>query len=286
TFPLCFYYFHQMPMLFLLSNMIAIPLATFALWGCLLLIFLSPVSILAVYAGKVVYAIIWLLNHAVLFFDAIPFALWQGVSISLTETLLLYISVSGFLYAFIWKNKLAFNMALSVLLIFAVSKSIHTFQYYSQKKMIVYNIPNHKAIEFISGNRVHFMGDSMVLSDPALKNFNIKPAHVSLQISKNFLQEESVYSNRFFHQFGHLKILMLDTMLTYKANKKMKLDYIIVSKNPKLKIAFLAENFDVRKFIFDSSNPSWKIAQWKKECEELHLQFHSVSEQGAFVTDL
>ena len=86
--------------------------------------------------------------------------------------------------------------------------------------------------------------------------------------------------------FIHLKILMLDTMLVYKANKKMKLDYIIVSKNPKLKIASLAENFDVRRFIFDSSNPSWKIAEWKKECEELHLQFHSVSEQGAFVTDL
>lgn len=26
-----------------------------------------------------------------------------------------------------------------------------------------------------------------------------------------------------------------------------------------------------------------KIEQWKKECEELHLQFHPVSEQGAFV---
>lgn len=286
TFPLCFYYFHQLPLLFLLSNMIAIPLATLALWGCLLLLFLSPVSILAFYAGKVVYVIIWLLNRAVLFFDAIPFALWQDVSISLTETLLLYVSVCGFLYAFLRKNKLAFNIALTVLLAFALSKSIQTFQYYSQKKMIVYNIPNYQAIEFISGNRFHFTGDSVVLSNPALKNFNIKPAHISLQINKNFLSEESLYSNRNFHRFGHLKILMLDTMLVYKGNKKIKLDYVIISKNPQLKIASLAQNFDVSKFIFDSSNPSWKIAQWKKECEELHLQFHSVPEQGAFVTDL
>jgi len=29
----------------------------------------------------------------------------------------------------------------------------------------------------------------------------------------------------------------------------------------------------------------WKIDKWKKDCEELHLHFHSVPEQGAFVTD-
>ncbi|MEO8852854.1 MAG: ComEC/Rec2 family competence protein [Ginsengibacter sp.] len=286
TFPLCFYYFHQLPLLFVLSNMIAIPLATLALWGCLLLIFVSPVSIVAVYVGKIIYGIIWLLNHAVLLFDAIPFSLWDGVSISLSETILLYLCVSSFLYALMRKNRMAFKMAFSVLLIFTISKTIHSFQCYSQKKMIVYNIPNHKAIEFIDRNRFHFIGDSAVLTDSSLKNFNIKPAHISLQIGKNILPQDSLYSNRNFHQFGNLKLLFIDTAITYTGSRKVKLDYVVISKNPKLKIASLVENFDVKKLIFDYSNPSWKVDQWKKECEELHLQFHSVSEQGAFVVNL
>jgi len=63
-------------------------------------------------------------------------------------------------------------------------------------------------------------------------------------------------------------------------------DYLIISKNPKVKIKDLAQLFHCNQYIFDASNSLWKIGQWKKECEELHLQSHSVSEQGAFVTDI
>ena len=79
---------------------------------------------------------------------------------------------------------------------------------------------------------------------------------------------------------------MIDHFINFSSSKKINIDYIILSKNPGLNLADLVKNFNCKKFIFDSSNPTWKIEQWKKECEELHLQFHSVPEQGAFVTDL
>jgi competence protein ComEC len=77
---------------------------------------------------------------------------------------------------------------------------------------------------------------------------------------------------------------MIDTAKLYLPSpKKIFLDYMVISKNPKIKIRDLAQAFDCSHYIFDASNSLWKIEQWKKECEELHLQFHSVSEQGAFV---
>jgi competence protein ComEC len=80
---------------------------------------------------------------------------------------------------------------------------------------------------------------------------------------------------------------MIDTAQAYfPTAQKMNLDYIIISKNPRLDLADLAKVFDCKQYIFDASNSSWKIEQWKKECEELHLHFHSVSEQGAFVINL
>jgi hypothetical protein len=48
----------------------------------------------------------------------------------------------------------------------------------------------------------------------------------------------------------------------------------------------LIQNFSFGQIIFDASNPAWKIRQWKKECEELHLRFHDVSTQGAFVANI
>jgi len=63
----------------------------------------------------------------------------------------------------------------------------------------------------------------------------------------------------------------------------VQVDHIIISKNPRLKISSPAKNFDCENYIFDASNSPRKIEKWKKECEELHLHFHSVAEQGAFV---
>jgi len=48
----------------------------------------------------------------------------------------------------------------------------------------------------------------------------------------------------------------------------------------------LQQAFDCKLIVFDSSNPLWKIQLWKKDCDSLHLRFHSTSENGAFVMDL
>jgi hypothetical protein len=44
----------------------------------------------------------------------------------------------------------------------------------------------------------------------------------------------------------------------------------------------LQQLFDVDQIVVDGSNSQWKTAQWKKDCEQLHLRFHSVTSDGAF----
>ena len=83
------------------------------------------------------------------------------------------------------------------------------------------------------------------------------------------------------------KILLIDRPVIFQPQEqKINVDYIIISENPKLDIARLAQVFNCGVFIFDGSNSLWKIAEWKKVCEQLHLRCYSVPEQGAFVLDL
>ena len=63
-------------------------------------------------------------------------------------------------------------------------------------------------------------------------------------------------------------------------------DIIILSGNPKIYLTQLAAAFDCKQYVFDSSNPLWKIQYWKKDADNLHLRHHSTSEQGAFKVDL
>jgi competence protein ComEC len=286
TLPVCVYYFHQFPLLFLLSNMIAIPLSTVALWGCIAIVAFSSIPLAASFLGKIVWAFIWLMNHAVLMINKIPFALWDQLSISVTGVILLYFIFSSLLYWLLKKSLTAFKIGLITTLIFAGFIGFNKWQTYHQKKMIVYNIPMHEAIDFVQGNKYYSVSDSAVKEDKLLRDFNIKPAQVALMLtSASSLPDVLIHKNNFY-QFYNGRILLIDSAQNYfPLKEKIKLDYIIISKNPQVKISKLAQTFDCKSYVFDASNSRWKIGQWKKECEELHLHSHSVSDQGAFVTD-
>ncbi len=287
TFPICMYYFHQLPLLFLISNLIAIPLTTVALWACILLIIISPINTLAILTGKIIFGTIWLINHTVIFINSIPFSLWDNISLNYPETIVLYGIVCGCLYWLIKKDKSAFKFALACTLILSSMITFYKWQVANQRKIIVYNVPSHKAIDLVSANSYQFLGDGEMQTDGVLRNFHLKPGRISMRLNYKTDSVNSLYSNSHFLQFFNKKILLIDSALSYAVpERKINIDYIIISKNPKLFIPKLAEVFNAGIYVFDASNPMWKIEKWKKDCEELHLRFHSVPEQGAFVTDL
>jgi competence protein ComEC len=287
TLPLCIYYFHQVPLLFLLSNLVAIPLATIVLWSCLALVFISPLPIIALYTGKIISCFIWLLNHCILFINSLPFSLWDGISSSVTDTVLLYLVIIFFLYWLIKKSGVALKFGLLFTSLLTLTNAFNRWHFSNQKKIIVYNVPSHKAIDFINGRSYHFVGDSDLMKDGLLQNFHLKPGRISLLLEKRIDTTFPMFTKNNFCQFFGKRILMIDSSTVFTPLlKKINVDYIVISKNPKLFIPALAKVFDCSIYIFDSSNPLWKIDKWKKDCEELHLRFHSVPEQGAFVTDL
>jgi competence protein ComEC len=284
TIPICFYYFHQLPILFLIANIIVIPLSTVALCGCIVLILVTPFGALPVYIGKLVSVFLFAMNYSVRSVNLLPFLLWNNVSISVWETILLYIIFISFLTWLFMKNTLALKFGLAFTLVFSTSIFLDKWSSFGQKKIIVYNVPMHSAIDFIDGGQYQLVADSGILHDPLLQKYNLYPARISLSANNSRRLIDPIFHNNNFYQFYNKKLLMIDTAKLYLPSpKKIFLDYMVISKNPKIKIRDLAQAFDCSHYIFDASNSLWKIEQWKKECEELHLQFHSVSEQGAFV---
>jgi competence protein ComEC len=157
----------------------------------------------------------------------------------------------------------------------------------NQEKLIVYNVPQHQSIDIISGNTYKFIGDSVLLADGMLQNFHLKPGRVLLQLNKRVDSLPALYQRGNFYQLNDKKVLLINNSIVFQpAVQKINVDYIIISKNPKLYIYQLAQVFNCSQFIFDSTNPLWKIAKWKKDCEALHLRCYSVPEHGAFVVDL
>jgi competence protein ComEC len=68
--------------------------------------------------------------------------------------------------------------------------------------------------------------------------------------------------------------------------QKLRVDLLIISKNPKLRISDLGKWYDYKKIIFDSSNSTWKVEKWKKECQEMKIRFYSVPDSGAYIEEI
>jgi competence protein ComEC len=166
---------------------------------------------------------------------------------------------------------------------------LRTFSFWQvsdQQKIIVYNVPQHQAIDFISGRNFMFKTDSGLYANNSLQNFYLRSARMSQRISLTDSLASFNYGNSIF-QFCSKKIILIDKPILFQApGNKITVDAIIISKNPKIKISNLASVFSCSKWIFDASNASWNINKWKKECEGLNLQYYDVNEKGAFVMNV
>ncbi len=287
TFPICIYYFHQFPNLFLFTNIIAVPLSSIILYVEIALVALSWIPFVSTWLGKLTQGLVWLMNKIILFVNNFSFAVWDKLPASILTTLFLYLVVISFSIWLIKNRKSYLKFSLVALFFFILLQSFMNWQIKKQEKLIVYNVPQHQAVDFVSGNNYKFIGDSILLVDGILQNFHLKPGRIKLQLNQRVDSLPNYFAKNIFHQFNDKKILLIDAAMPFDSlANKINVDIIVISKNPKIYIAQLASVFNCKTIVFDASNSLWKIDRWKQDCDKLNLHYYSVPDNGAFVLDL
>jgi len=286
TVPLSIYHFHQFPNYFLLTNFLAVPLSSLIVLGEILLCVVSFIPVIAIFIGKILSLLIWIMNSYIERIEILPFSLLDGLQISILQTILLFGVAAGFGFWLMEKSKAGLKYALAALFGFVVLRTISFIQADNRQQLIVYNVPQKRAIDLIDGRKYFFVGDSDLLADDFIRNFHIKPSRVLHRIEpainfENYQQPENliIYNSK--------KIMTLsETKYFSPLGEKIPVDLLLISGNPKLYFNKLAETFSIKQVVFDGSCPAWKINYWKKDCDSLHIPYHDVSEKGAFVMNL
>jgi len=282
TLPISMYHFHQIPTLFLFTNLVAVPLSSIILFGEIVLCILSFIEPIAKFLGILIQWLIWLMNSYIEKFDQFPFSIWDQISVNIPQTILLSACIVFLMYWFMENKRIFMWSGVFCLLGFVFIESLNSYQKSQQHKLIVYNIPKHKAIEIVSGDEYMFIGDSVVKQDKQLQNFHIIPSHILFG-----LKDESAFSCSKEFIFQNQRILIIDSSLNLKPVwKKDSIDQLILSSNPKIYISELHSVFFINKLIIDGSVPQWKAKLWKKDCNSLRIPYHDVTEKGAFVMNL
>lgn len=284
TLPFVLYHFHQFPNLFLFTNLFAVPLSGLILYFELLLLIISSWNSVAFFIGGIIEWLIKLMNQFIVKVDRIPFAVCESIQITIVQAIILI----GLLVASsVWliNKKIKYLiLGLIFLMCFIAVRSIDFVNRNLQQKIIVYNVPSHTAIDLVEGRNYQFIGDSILQYDGFLRNFHIKPSRILHRINEKKLLKNIQIKNQFIYSNNKV-IAVVFSPINY-SGEKIKVDAIIITKNPRIYISKLHQIFDCKLYVFDGSNPVWKINKWKKECDSLSLQYHISSLEGAFEMNL
>ncbi len=286
TTPISIYYFHQFPLLFMVTNLVAVPLSSIILLGEIVLCSISIIPFIAIPVGLVVQWLIKALNYFIEEINKIPFSVFSSLYITLAQAFVLYLVIAALGFWLMQKNKKALILALFSLFGFVLLRSFSFIHSNYQQKIIIYNTPKQQAIDFINGRHYFFKGDSALESNASLLNFHLTPSRILHRCSYVKTLEGLYKSNNLFI-FGSTRIVMIDSGYQFiKGKPKIKADLIILSKNPRLYITDLLSIFDCKQIVIDGSNPSWKVNLWQKDCEKAGIACHRVDINGAFEMNL
>lgn len=321
TWPVCLFYFHQFPNLFLLANIIAVPLSTILLYGEILLMIFSAVPLIAGWLGKLTGWGIMLMNSLIQWIDQIPGAVTNNIPINMLQTVMLYMLVSALCCWLLAKWKSACYWMLGMMVVYAgygVFINITTIQ---QRKLIIYNIPKHNAIAYLKGKGCLLYVDSMYDATlqryvhPSNNYFRIKrfsmlqekesiaPLSTTPMQAENKLQKatsqyaalmqtdhiplfKATLQQGEFIQLNHQRILLLKKLPRDAPAQRLQIDYILLSHNSKVDISRLQDFFIYDRLIFDATCPAFLIRKWKSAGNKLPLRCFSVPDEGAFVINL
>lgn len=282
TMPISIYHFHQMPLLFLFTNFIAVPLSSLILLGEILLCVMFFIAPVAKLLGLVLYYLLRWMNGYIEGFNVLPFAVWNGLSVNIVQTILLLLFCVGICYWLMEKERRLAWTALTSFALFMMIRAASFAKAEGQKKLIVYNVPKHSAIDVINGRQYIFLGDSALLYDDALRNFHLQPSRILHRITP----AEGGTSTQSFVWEGKQLVWIDESVKFLNTSSKHSVDVMILSKNPKLYISALLDAFAVKQIVIDGSVPPWKARLWKRDCDSLKIPCYNVAEDGAFVLNL
>ena len=288
TLPVSLYLFHQFPLFFLFSNFIAVPLSSLLLLGEIGLCIVALYPPLAIHTGQAISAGIRLMNAWIMRVEKLPFAVWEGIQLSATQAIWLTGWILMISYWLMEKSKRAFYGSCLFLLLFSTERFLSYMEARQQKAIIVYHVPRMRAIDFITGRRYWFTGDSILVQNKQARNFHLQPARMLRRVTEA-TQLSGLICYDHYYRFGGKSILCTDMALSFPRDQESPrpvIDLLILSGNPKLYLSRLATELDIRQVVTDGSVPAWKAALWKKDADSLHIPLHNTGEKGAFVMRL
>jgi len=308
TGPLALFYFNQFPNYFLLTNLVAIPLAGLIIYLALLTLALSPIPVAASLTARALSLLASLLHQSVSFVEALPYSTLSGVYLGPAGLLLLSaLLLSACLY-FVSGRRGGLVLACLWALLFVVYFSIRDAENRRQRHFVVYEAGRSSVVDFFSGKRALTLAGEELAEDPALHDFHVSGNRIR-RGTREVIHIPAEHSDTLFVSGGFAR---RDGLVVFEGARMLIvseqspswllqlpalagpdpergpagglpcIDYLLLTGNPRLELEPLLQYIRPRKVIIDGPVSPWNARQWAEVCHEAGVAAWDVSQQGAY----
>lgn len=286
TFPLGLYYFHQFPNLFVVSNLVVIPAGWLLINSGILLFLLSPIELLQTMVGNVFYWVALLLNKFVFFLEEIPYSILDGISISVVEMILIYAALAILASLIVVVKARYFIALLGIIFILVALNVYESVLQQKQENVFFYSVKGKQAVAVVQGTTAYIDFDSTLLNNKSAMLFNIQ--HHWWKIGIKDYRPIAKYANFKTMENGYVveaknkRFVVLNSAFdkSKKRTSKLEVDAVLLSKNAKIYLNQVLENFTTKTVIADAGNSFYAIKKWKEKAQAQAVDFVDGTEKA------
>lgn len=266
--PITLFYFHQIPLQFLMANFIAVSLLPLVLYGGFFtlttLLSFKKISVVLFLYDLFIQKYIQIITY----FSSIDFLIVKNVFIDKTEVVLCYLML--FLIWRLLKKRDFYRwiFLLGCILVVQAHYLLRLHYLISKQELIVYH--HYKRLITIKKER------KLYVFSEELKDKKIKANFIKNRINTLEKKQEKVFCYR------NRNYLIVDNSYAYSKLKVNDL-VLIITSNPKVNLERIIRDIQPIKVIFAINNYNNNVVKWKGTCKKLQVPFYDVSQLGAYV---
>lgn len=264
TTPIVIANFHRFPTLFLFTNLVVVPLSSLVLVMEIALCIIHPLDTMATGLGTAINVLIQLMNNYVLVMGNIPFGMIDQMHISNWMITLICLYAAAWYFLFKSPDK---SVLVSIVIIGLALPVMHLMESIKTSKTNEIHVLN----SFGATTIIHRHGRYGILT--ASKTFldNRKKTNELLRQTAIAIGIEQWRVESFPNE---------PVMISLKEANTKKSWLLLCHAKP-ISLTQLKDEIKKETLILaDASTPVWKIKQWEKEAQKLHLRFKSIPEEG------
>lgn len=272
--PLLLYYFHQLPLFFLIANLLIVPMVlVLFVFGIALFISFYILPFLITFLVHIVNAITLYLDTVTQFISNLPFASLQHISFNAFLAITLALLIAFFVNLLYKQSRFNFKLFLASLVLFQIIVFASNYYGFSKNELVFYNA---KSVLFSikSGNSFTVFTDDKTSSKNNIDDYK-RGSFISGAIFYNVPPQIQLEKNR---------LVVIDSSGYY--SKEFTNSIVYIHGSPKINFNRMLLELKPKYVVFSSYNYYYLQQKWEQSCLQKNIPFWSISKKGYCVISL